>query len=57
MGVLWAHLQEAPPDPRRLREELTEPLVTALLAGLEKDPEDRPQSTVLYAQGIEAASR
>ena len=26
------------------------------VAGLAKDPEDRPQSTVLYAQGIEAAA-
>jgi len=56
MGVLWAHLQEEPPDPRRLRDELPDALVAAVLAGLAKDPEDRPQSTVLYAAGIEAAA-
>src|SRR4051812_3073146 len=56
MGVLWAHLQEAPPDPRGLREELPEALVAAVLAGLAKDPEDRPASTVAYAAKIEAAA-
>jgi len=56
MGVLWAHLQEAPPDLRTLREELPEAFVEAVVAGLAKDPEDRPQSTVLYAAGIEAAA-
>src|SRR3954454_11122731 len=57
MGVLWAHLQEAPPDLRRFREELPEPFVEAVIAGLAKDPEDRPQSTVLYAQAIAEAIR
>src|SRR4051794_29772241 len=56
MGVLWAHLQEEPPDPRRLRDELPDALVAAALAGLAKDPEDRPQSTVLYAQAIADAA-
>ena len=56
MGVLWAHLQEAPPDPRNLRAELPEALCAAVLAGLEKDPEDRPESTLVYAAGIEAAA-
>jgi serine/threonine protein kinase len=56
MGVLWAHLQEEPPDPRNLRDELPEPLVAAVLAGLAKDPEDRPSSTVDYAAAIEAAA-
>jgi serine/threonine protein kinase len=56
MGVLWAHLQEEPPDPRRLRDELPDALVAAVLAGLAKDPEDRPQSTVLYAQAIADAA-
>ena len=51
MGVLWAHLQEEPPDPRVLRPELPDALVAAVLAGLAKEPEDRPQSTVAYAAG------
>src|SRR4051794_4673819 len=56
MGVLWAHLQEPPPDPTVLRPELPEAVAAAVLAGLAKEPEDRPQSTVEYAAGIEAAA-
>jgi serine/threonine-protein kinase len=56
MGVLWAHLQEDPPDMRTLRPELSEALCVAVFAGLAKDPEDRPESTLLYAAGIEAAA-
>ncbi|MBE2316514.1 serine/threonine protein kinase [Solirubrobacter sp. CPCC 204708] len=55
MGVLWAHLQEDPPDPRLVRPELPDALVIAILAGLAKEPEDRPQSTAAYAAGIAAA--
>src|SRR5215213_5485750 len=55
MGVLWAHLQEMPPDPRGLVPELPEALSAALLAGLAKEPEERPGSTVEYAAAIEAA--
>src|SRR4051812_8342519 len=56
MGVLWAHLQEEPPDPRILRPELSEALVAAVVKGLAKDPEDRPQSTLEYAAAVEAAA-
>jgi serine/threonine protein kinase len=56
MSVLWAHLQEDPPDPRILRPELGESLVAAVLKGLAKDPEDRPQSTLEYASDVEAAA-
>src|SRR3954469_4813723 len=40
MGVLWAHLQEAPPDPAAIRPELSAALCAAILSGLAKDPED-----------------
>jgi serine/threonine protein kinase len=56
MSVLWAHLQEEPPDPRQLRPELSDGLVAAIMKGLAKDPEDRPQSTVEYASDVEAAA-
>ena len=55
MGVLWAHLQEAPPDPRVRRPDLPDAIVAAVLAGLAKEPEDRPPTTVAYAEGIAAA--
>jgi serine/threonine-protein kinase len=56
MGVLWAHLQEDPPDPRALRPDLPEAVAAAVLRGLAKEPEDRPQSTSAYAAEIEAAA-
>jgi serine/threonine protein kinase len=54
MSVLWAHLQEAPPDPAVARSDLPEGLGAAVLRGLEKDPADRPQSATEYARAIAA---
>jgi len=54
MAVLWAHLQEDPADPRTLRPEIPPAVGDAVLRGLAKDPEDRPQSTVDYASGVAA---
>jgi serine/threonine protein kinase len=55
MGVLWAHIQEAPPDPRDRRPELPDGLVSALLSGLAKEPADRPPTTVAYAAFVAAS--
>jgi serine/threonine protein kinase len=52
MSVLWAHLQEAPPDPALARSDLPEGFGAAVLRGLEKDPADRPQSATEYARAI-----
>jgi serine/threonine-protein kinase len=52
MGVLWAHIQEPPPDPRDRRPELPAPLVAALLAGLEKELGDRPATPTVYARTV-----
>lgn len=52
MGVLWAHLQEAPPP---LPDALPAGFVIAVMHGLAKEPVDRPASTVEYAAGIAAA--
>src|SRR5262245_15898100 len=57
MGVLWAHLQEEAPNPCDVRPELPAALGAAVLAGLAKDPADRPQSTLEYAEAIAAAAR
>lgn len=55
MGVLWAHIQEAPPDPRDRRPDLPEDLVAAVLSGLAKEPGNRPPTTVAYAALIAAS--
>ena len=52
MGVLWAHLQEDPPP---LPLSVPDGLAFAVMAGLAKDPEDRPATTVEYAATIAAA--
>src|SRR4051812_49285466 len=57
MGVLWAHLQEDPPNPCSVRPELPVALGVAVLAGLAKDPADRPQSTLEYAERIAASAK
>jgi serine/threonine protein kinase len=46
----FAHLAEAPPDPRERRPELPEGIVQALLAGLEKEPAARPTSATALAR-------
>ncbi len=48
--IAFAHLTEAPPDPRELRPDLPEQTVHALLAALEKDPEARPPTATAYAR-------
>lgn len=56
MRVLWAQLQDAPPDPRDARRELTPEFVGALLHALEKDPAMRPASAGEYARSLRAAA-
>jgi serine/threonine-protein kinase len=57
MRVLWAHLQDPPPHLAEFRPDLPEGVGDALLEGLAKDPEGRPQSaTALMRQIDEAAA-
>jgi serine/threonine protein kinase len=49
MRVLWAHLQNPPPDPCAARRDLPPEIAHTLLLALEKDPEKRPQSAERYA--------
>ena len=51
----FAHLAEAPPDPRARRPELTEDVTLALLAALEKDPQARPTSGTALARMLHVA--
>ncbi|MGB2874972.1 MAG: serine/threonine-protein kinase [Gaiellaceae bacterium] len=46
----FAHLAEAPPDPRERRPELSEDVSNALLAALEKDPAARPTTATALAR-------
>src|SRR5436190_20019834 len=46
----FAHLTEAPPDPRERRPELSDGVAQALLTALEKDPAARPTSATALAR-------
>ncbi|TMM03740.1 MAG: serine/threonine protein kinase [Actinobacteria bacterium] len=46
----FAHLVEAPPDPRERRPELPRGLADAVLAGLEKEPAARPTTATALAR-------
>jgi serine/threonine protein kinase len=56
MRILWAHLQDAPPDPRSIRPDIPERFARTLLVALEKDAADRPQSAGEYARMLAAAA-
>jgi serine/threonine-protein kinase len=51
----FAHLTEAPPDPREGRPGLSAELALALLAALEKDPQARPTSGTALARMLHVA--
>ena len=53
--LAFAHLTEAPPDPRRDRAELSEGIALALLNALEKEPADRPTSATALARALHVA--
>lgn len=56
MRVLWAHLQDPPPDPRPIRNDVPDRFWRALLTALEKDAANRPQSAGEYARRLGAAA-
>jgi serine/threonine-protein kinase len=55
MRILWAHLQETPPDPRQFRPDLSPAFCQALMKALEKEPGDRPARPTDYARALAAA--
>jgi serine/threonine protein kinase len=57
MRVLWAHLQDEPPDPAAFRPELPPALPQALLRSLAKDPAARPASASQFAESLAQARR
>jgi serine/threonine protein kinase len=56
MRVLFAHLQEAPPDLTTLRPEINAATARAVTRALEKEPEDRPHSAADYVTGVARAA-
>jgi serine/threonine-protein kinase len=56
MRVLWAHLQDEPPDPSAERPELSPEFGQALKAALRKEPSERPPSSIAYARSLSDAA-
>ncbi|HET9851561.1 MAG TPA: serine/threonine-protein kinase [Candidatus Limnocylindrales bacterium] len=55
MRVLFAHLQEPPPDISTLRRDISPAVAKAVSRALEKEAEDRPATATGYIHGIERA--
>jgi serine/threonine protein kinase len=56
MRILWAHLQDPPPDPRSVRPDISERFSQTLLVALEKDAAKRPQTAGEYARMLADAA-
>src|SRR6516165_5765246 len=56
MRILWAHLQDAPPDPLTMCSSLPPEVARTLLVALEKDSAKRPQTAGEYARMLAAAA-
>ena len=56
MRVLFAHLQEPPPDLTELRRDLDASVARAVVRALEKEPDDRPPSAEAYVSGVARAA-
>ena len=56
MRILWAHLQDEPPDPLSLRPELPPEFARRMLLALQKNPADRPSTAGEYARMLSEAS-
>ena len=56
MRILWAHLQEPPPDPLAERDDVPADVGWALTRALEKEPEQRPPTATAYAGMVRIAA-
>jgi serine/threonine-protein kinase len=56
MRVLWAHLQDEPPDPAAARPGLSPAMARALLRALEKDPAARPAAASEFVESVAQAA-
>jgi serine/threonine-protein kinase len=57
MRILWAHLQDDPPDPRTLRPDLPAQFSAVLLTALAKERENRPGTAGEYARSLAQAAQ
>lgn len=55
MRVLWAHLQDEPPDPAAARPDLPPAVARALLRALAKDPAARPAPASEFVESVARA--
>jgi serine/threonine protein kinase len=56
MRVLFAHLQEEPPDLTEVRKDVSPATARAITRAMDKEPEDRPSSAGEYVTGIARAA-
>jgi serine/threonine-protein kinase len=56
MRILWAHLQEDPPDPAEGRDDIPPDVGWAITRALEKEPEKRPPTATAYAHMVRIAA-
>src|SRR4051794_1842536 len=56
MRVLFAHLQEPPPDLSTQGRDIQPAVARAISRALEKEPEDRPTSAIDYVSGVARAA-
>ena len=56
MRVLWAHLQDEPPDPSVKRGDIPPGFIRALKAALRKNPAERPRTSIDYARSLSVAA-
>jgi serine/threonine protein kinase len=56
MRILWAHLQEDPPDLLKKRSDLPADVGWAIVRALEKEPDKRPPTATAYAQMVRIAA-
>ena len=54
MRILWAHLQEEPPDPCAKRQDAPSSLGWAITQALRKEPSHRPPTATAYARMVQA---
>jgi serine/threonine protein kinase len=57
MRILWAHLQDEPPDPVSLRSDLPAEFARTLMVAMAKDPQQRPASAGEYARMLDEAAK
>jgi serine/threonine protein kinase len=56
MRVLWAHLQDEPPDLSAQRTDISPEFAQALKAALRKEPAERPRTSIAYARSLSQAA-